>query len=337
MISKPPKTSLPIDQIRNAAISMEIGAGDGDRVLEMITVGEALYVIRGTDIYTMILADQIDPHRTNIQVPNAQQKVCDYGANDQIVGATLLTAKRLMQPVYQKDLNHAEAMKIVFNYTQDLIGLRSIADKLNAEINSALEELDTNRTKFVVPHTNNLVSDLRTYFEKTKQLFNQWFEVIKMFFPDVPNGQPTKLLEYLDKVFPGEHPFKADLKHSLEDFEYLSNGRNAVVHPKSGIKELQVFDYSLKPDHTLLKPVFGLLYPNIEYKIWDVASFVSEMTLALIEYTEHLIAMSACYSPTAKDAGGFPKNIAMLPSELQRYNVRYTYTITLNGEDRILG
>ncbi len=316
---------------------MEIGAGDGDRVLEMITVGEACYAIRGTDIYTMILADQIDPHRTNIQVPNAQQKVCDYGATDQIVGATLLTAKRLIQPVYQKDLNHAQAMQLVFNCTQELIGLRSIAEKLNTEINDALNRLDTNRAKFVVPHTSNLVSDLRTYFEKTKQLFNQWFEIIKIFFPAVPDGLPTKLLEHLDTVFPGEHPFKAYLGCSLDDFKYLSNGRNAVVHPKSGVQELQVFDYTLKPDHTLLKPVFGLLYPNIEYKIWDVASFVSEMTLALIEYTEHLIAMSACYSPLAKDAGGFPKNIAVLPAELQRYNVRYTYTITLNGEERILG
>ena len=331
------KAKRPIDQIRDSAISMEIGVGESSGALEMITVDESLYVVRATDIYTMILADQIDPQRTNAQVPNAQQKVCDYGANDQIVGATLLTAKRLIQSVYQANLNHSQAMQLVFNCTQELIGLRSIAEKLNSEINNAINILDTNRAKFVVPHTNNLVSDLRTYFEKTKQLFNQWFELIKMFFPVVSNGQPTKLLEHLEITFPGAHPFKAYLKHSLEDFEYLSNSRNAVVHPKAGIQELQVFDYTLKPDHTLMKPVFGLLYPNIEYKIWDVASFVSEMTLALTEYSEHLIAMAACYSPLAKDIGGFPKSLSILPPERQRYHVRYTYTIMLNGEESVLG
>jgi hypothetical protein len=86
-----------------------------------------------------------------------------------------------------------------------------------------------------------------------------------------------------------------------------------------------------------MKPVFGLLYPNIEYKIWDVAGYVSEMTLALTEYSEYLIAMAACYSPLAKDTGGFPKSLVLLPPKRQRYHVRYTYTIMLNGEERILG
>jgi hypothetical protein len=158
-----------------------------------------------------------------------------------------------------------------------------------------------------------------------------------MFFPAVPNGQLTQLLEHLESTFPGEHPFKTYLKHSIEDFNYLANCRNAVVHPKAGKQELQVFDYALKPDDTLLKPVFGLIYLNVEYKIWDVAGFVSEMTLALTEYTEHLIAMTATYSPSAKDSVGIPKSLAMLPPELQRHHVRYTYTIMLNGQERILG
>jgi hypothetical protein len=83
--------------------------------------------------------------------------------------------------------------------------------------------------------------------------------------------------------------------------------------------------------------VFGLLYPKVDYKIWDVTSFVSEMTLALTDYTEYLIGFMACYTPFAKNAGGVPKGIALLPPERQRYNVRLTYIIMLMGEERILG
>jgi hypothetical protein len=330
------KASTIIDTVCNSAISFEAANAPGEGI-DMVTVGSSLFIVGDKDIYVFIDADKIDPKRTNPRVPNVQQKVCDYGKKDNILGATLLTAERLIQPVYLREIDHAQTMQLVFNCTQELIGLRSIAEKLQAEIEKALAGLNTDRANFIVPHTKNLVSDLRTYFEKTKQLFNQWCKIIKVFFPDAKGCYPDKLLHHLETVFTGDHPFKEFLKHVQQDFEFVLNCRNAVVHPETGLNELQVFDYTLKPDHTLLKPVFGLVYPNVDFKIWDVISFVSEMTLALIDYTEQLIGFSACYSPYAKDSGGFPKGIAFLPVERQHNNVRLTYIITINGEERILG
>jgi hypothetical protein len=332
-------TDRLMNQVRNAAISMEIGVGNSGPAIDLVKVGDSLFVVMTNDIYTTILADQIDPNRTNIKVPNAQQKVCDYGASDKIVGATLLTGKRLIQPVYQKGIDHDQTMQLVFNCTQELIGLRSIEHRLTGAIQQGPQPDSTLSIgpNAVLPHTSNLVTDLRTYFEKTKQLFNNWADLIRIFFPAVTSGQLDKLLEHLEAIFPTHHRFKSFLKTLLDDYEFCRLARNAVVHPKVGKEEVQIFDFALKPDHTLMHPVFGLISPGRDYKEWDVVSFLKEMTLALIEYTEILIANLACYSASAKVVGGFDRNVTFMSVERQSNNVRMSYSIMLNGTEQILG
>src|SRR5271170_7131131 len=49
-------------------------------------------VIGGSAIYRVQLADEIDPERTNIAVPNTHQKVLSYGTDFAYVRQTLMTA-----------------------------------------------------------------------------------------------------------------------------------------------------------------------------------------------------------------------------------------------------
>lgn len=337
MVKRDTKEKRLIDIARDSAISMTIGPDTSSKNMIPITVGKSLYCVRDKDIYTMILADETDPDRTNIKVPNAQQKVCDYGLSDPLIGATLLTADRFFKVFDScQDVDRSTTMQLAFNCTNELIGLRNIAQRLQRAITDGLESFQQSDQN-ILPHTENLVSDLKTYFEKTKQLFIQWTDLTKLLFPEVRNGQLTGLLQHLEAVYPADHHFKDYVKEVLKHFEYLSAGRNAVIHPEQGVKELQVFDYTLKPDHTLLSPTFAVVYPKITYEIWAASSFTLEMTTMLTDYTEHMFAFFGCYTAHVKDSGGFQKTIGILPPEQQRNFVRLSYFVNLNGSLQPLG
>lgn len=331
------KPNHPIDRIRDAAISMKIGPGDGAGGHEMVGVGKFLFIIRAHDIYKIILADNTDPGRTNPAVPNAQQKVCDFGAEDKVVGATLLTANRLIKSptYYPKDFGVEEVLELVFNCTQELIGLKGIAEEIQQRIVAVSASFQPS-ADLLIPHTDHLAASLRTYFEKTKQLFMQWFELIKKFFPDVRDGQLTKLLEHCEKKNPEERQFISFLKDCIKYHSYMKHARDAVVHPKHD-QRLDIQDFILLPNGKIMVPSFRLISRHIvDQEFYDVPDFLSNSPDQLIEYTEYLIAFLACYSPVALQSG-FKRGLAQLPPGQQRNNVRLSYTTILDGQEIVLG
>jgi hypothetical protein len=84
----------PIDRLRESALSMEVGEPDGP-ITGFVKIDDRLHIVTIRAIYRIMLADEIDPGRTNPNVPNAQQKVLDHGSESEMVGKTLLTAKQL--------------------------------------------------------------------------------------------------------------------------------------------------------------------------------------------------------------------------------------------------
>lgn len=82
---------------------MEIGTPDDQSAITAIfPIGDDLYAVKERGIYEVRLADRIDPNRTNIAMPNTQQRVLNYGSDAPVVGRTLLTAKELFNPNAQK-------------------------------------------------------------------------------------------------------------------------------------------------------------------------------------------------------------------------------------------
>jgi hypothetical protein len=70
------KEKRPIDRMREAAGKMDVGTPDDPTAITgLFPIGDTLYVIKEKGIYEIQFADAIDPKRTNIHVPNTQQRV----------------------------------------------------------------------------------------------------------------------------------------------------------------------------------------------------------------------------------------------------------------------
>jgi hypothetical protein len=122
----------PIDRKRDAGGIMEIGTPDDQSAITAIfPIGDDLFAVKERGIYEVRLADRIDPNRTNIAIPNMQQRVLNYGSDAPVVGRTLLTAKELFNPTYlPKNLDLTEALRLCFETLKDLAAMLDVAAAL---------------------------------------------------------------------------------------------------------------------------------------------------------------------------------------------------------------
>ena len=55
---------------------------DPSEITGMFGLGESLLIVKRKGIYAIKMADQIDPNRTNPNIPNTVQRFAPYGSDD---------------------------------------------------------------------------------------------------------------------------------------------------------------------------------------------------------------------------------------------------------------
>ena len=75
-----------IERKRNQGGIAEVGSKEDGAILEMQKIGKRLFVIKQRSIYEFIMADDIDPERTNIHLPNNMNRlIINQGVESEIV------------------------------------------------------------------------------------------------------------------------------------------------------------------------------------------------------------------------------------------------------------
>ena len=92
----------PIDTVRESALSMQIGGPEDGAIAVMIDMGMALYVVKEHAIYAGQLADQVDPGRTNVAVPNTQQRLLSIGSHDPKAARIFLTTYTMFKSMHRR-------------------------------------------------------------------------------------------------------------------------------------------------------------------------------------------------------------------------------------------
>jgi hypothetical protein len=83
----------PIAQRRSHGGKLDVGDGADGAIQSMMTIGKKIFAIKDRSIYEIVMADTLDPERTNINVPNMAHKlVLDQGVESLIVSQIFLTA-----------------------------------------------------------------------------------------------------------------------------------------------------------------------------------------------------------------------------------------------------
>jgi hypothetical protein len=176
----------PIDRIRDSALSMEVGEpGERSTITEMIKIADKLHIVTGLSIYRIMLADEIDPERTNPAVPNSQQKVLQYGSESPLVCKTLLTAKQLFGEGSPFANNSSDVIRLSFECLKDLAALSDISQAFaegEDSVRSRLLETNDQNRSLILPSTPNLESKCKEFIQKADHSLQSIFGIARLFY-----------------------------------------------------------------------------------------------------------------------------------------------------------
>jgi hypothetical protein len=115
---------LPPMPLRDSAGSFELdNPDDGTPIRETLSLNDSLLIFTDKCTYEVQLADQIDPKRTNPNLPhNVRRKLLDYGIQSEFVCKILLQAKVL----FQKNIlpvDTARALELSLDALKELIAM----------------------------------------------------------------------------------------------------------------------------------------------------------------------------------------------------------------------
>jgi hypothetical protein len=329
-----------IDRKREAAFTVEIcDTDDKTPIRELLSVAENLHTITDKGIYLTRLADDIDPGRTNIDVPNIHKKVLEHGFENDIVGRVLLQARVLFDNTHLgPDFDCDSAISAAFEATQLLLEMRDIHALLCAEIQAIMEKglsPDIGRSQNI-PTVKDLQTHIKTYVHKADQVRDIIIGLLKLVYGA---GQGKRLLEHIKDAIVAKHGANSDLDQFFDlikpALEFTRNLRNGVEHPQSNHR-LIILDFNPTPATTVDPPTVELVHAPTPLPKTLVTSFMEQMNDQLAGIVEALI-VHLCRSNMGH-FGGFECGIIEPPPDRRRHkDTKFSYAVRLNDQWQPLG
>jgi hypothetical protein len=290
----------PIDRKRDAGGMMEVGtADDQSRVTAILPIGKRLYAVKERGIYEIKLADQVDPERTNIEIPHTQQRVLEYGSDNPLVGRTLLTAKELFNPSYLRDgMDLGEALRLSFEVLKDLAAMRDVATALEEAQQAAIvffEGAPGKEGSVALPAVGNIDARCKDFIQKADHSLQSLLLIVRVFYgKDAGRQWFEGFPNLVSKRYGDGDPFSKFLVAALPFLKFMRTARNCIEHPKDTEKVLTQ-DFSFRADGALLAPTIVVIHPRYGTKqAVRISVFMRGVHEQIITVIEQTIVFMCC-------------------------------------------
>src|SRR5262245_58109227 len=160
---------------------------DGTPIKEMFTLGSALLFITEKCTYRLQVADQIDPERTNPDLPlNVTQKIFDHGTDSEILRNTLLLGKVMFRKeMLTIDINRA--IELAFEAFGELVAMDEATQTFKKAKQSAVEKAQRTphqQRSLAFPSVGNVRTHCKTVMQKADHFQGALLKILRLFYPD---------------------------------------------------------------------------------------------------------------------------------------------------------
>lgn len=320
-------TKRPIDIKRDEAMSFTIGNG-GEHAKEMISLGDRMLTITDKSVFETKLADQIDPGRTDINIPKAvQARVIAYGSDHAIVCQTLLTAKALLGEGWLKNgFDKQAGLRIALQAAEHLAAMSNAHALLKAEWERAAAELHAmNANAPLLPGITDLTTRAENFIDSARKGLMLVVQLIELFHPKTSPNQAWRgsaersLAQRLSSDAASRQFFDwvAAMIEAVNDF------RNAGQHPDQ-TKRIIVTGFELAPGSVIRAPSIEIIHPKSPLKRLDLLTFMNELIRDIGLIFEGMIVL-LCDESVRQLSKGIEIRVCRLPDNQARNGVRYVY------------
>jgi len=315
---------------------------DGESaVKDLLSTGVSLYAITETAVIKIQTADNIDPRRTNLDIPNLSQQLLSAGYDDEILARILITAMYLFD---ERNSNVrpfvSKVLETCIELTRQLIELDAMSSVLvkNIRDNEAMfaaKGVDPNA--YTLPSTPGLESKVRNILAAADKAKDSILVLCRLqFLPGSSRkSKLAELNEAIGEFMPGEPDRIAAWKAMTEYFTLIRNCRNASEHPQEG-QGVVLTDFRMWPDGKVYPPLVEVLHPETPIRALPLVEFLEFIRNTMIDHAEVVLAFIK--SATLLRENPFKEAVAEFAEPLRYHKfVRFYRAVNLDGAWRILG
>lgn len=318
-----------IDKIRNTGGQFEIGTQEDGAIVEMFEVDGRLIIVKEKSIYDYMRADDVDPKRTNINLPNnIQRKVIAQGSDSELIGKTILTAKTLFQAeFFDESVEIEKALSLSLEVLQEMITLENEIQEYLDEEGKLSEEYKTKSKKatdYAIPSIGNVETRCKTIFQKADHIEQTLMEIITIFYPNAGLTKQShfpKFCEIIKEKYEQDDPFVKYITSIVDFMKLVRNLRNALDHR---LNIVTVTDFELQVDSNVFTPTIELKnYRESELERIALSELLPVVFKNLVLVFENTIAF---LSDKNLNPSIVAQCVKQIPEEKRKYkNVRYSF------------
>tara|TARA_R110002111_G_scaffold197018_1_gene262845 strand:+ start:140 stop:1147 length:1008 start_codon:yes stop_codon:yes gene_type:complete len=273
------KEKRPIDRKRESAGMADIGTKEDGAIQQMIKIGDRLIILKEKSIYEFIMADDVDPERTNIKLPNNIHKlIIDQGSESEMVSRVFLTANILFNKgKFETEIDSEKALTLTLDLIQELsileTEIQSYLDK-EKEVSEDYESKRNQPVSYSIPSIGNAKNRCTTIFQKADHIEQTLMKIITIFYPNDGLTQQShfpKLYDIIKDKYGEKDSFTEFLNQILDFMKIIRNLRNALDHQLKGV---EVYDFELEPNSDVLAPSIELDFKGSKLERQSLSEFL---------------------------------------------------------------
>lgn len=313
---------------------MNVGEEGDGRTREGLPIGKKMYILMDRAIYSVLLADQIDPGRTNPSIKHAQQKEYDVGVESELVGRTLLTAKYLFKDgMLDQRFDRDRIFLIVLDFFDEVLGLSNIYKAFVAEMNrlvAAAAEKQQRGSSVVLPSVPDLKGKIKAFVQRAEHGVQSLLDLSKVFY-DLPpqKGNFDRLLSEASAREELE-PFLLQILQMIVTYaKFLRNCRHCVEHPHPH-QHIAVTNFSMTPQGTVDFPALEIVHRETPEAKIEVGAFMRDVLNSTLSAGENLMAFLASTS-MRRDCKKHTMVMEFPPEQRRSPHVRFYYAMNFGS------
>lgn len=331
----------PIDRLRESGGMMDVGDSSEGAIVEMVPTKKSLFIVKERAVYSVQLADQVDPQRENIHVPNSMKLIAKAGSQSDEVRRTLLTAAALFtKSFFPSDEIRQACLEASIATMKELLAVAQIAVQFKADQEAAEQSYDglPKSRALRLPAVTEVESRAKNFILKAESTLQSIFNIARVFYPEdlAKNGWPDNLVVAVEKRTGIEANF-TKFARALADFiKFIRNARHCVIHPDE-TKWLELSDFLLTPENTVSPPSIAIVHQHTPMKEVPLLEFMMDVVNKIGESAEQLMAHLA--SAHMEQLGKLSIIIDFVPEDQRREDteVRFGYFIRVGDQWQKLG
>jgi hypothetical protein len=316
-----------IDIKRDSGGSFKLPEGSGP-IVAMKGLGDRMLIVAQHAVYTLQLADRIDPGRTNVAVPKAvERNELHRGAVDEVVAWTLCAAIEVLDQTHLPVGFPVEpGMAICLRIAKQLSDVEDEADAIAAievATRAAMEEKGWDPSR--LPATPKLAGQVEHAITQARRSLVDLASLTELFHPR--RAARARWHDAFEThVATGVDPFTDGLKGMLSRIDRVHNFRNALIHPDA-TKRVDVYGYELLADLSMVAPTIEIQHKDTPLARQDVVHFLRNMGREVAWIVEAFISALATLS--ARQFAPFMSRVVVLPEGQERAGSRIAWEITM--------